>query len=212
MEKVYFYAGLIPIVAYSIILHEIAHAVAALWSGDSTALHANRITLNPIPHIDPFGTILLPGLMIIMNTGIVFGWAKPVPVNRLNFRHPVRDDIFVSLAGIATNLILAFFFILLLHLTHKPSPVYPGDMNYHLFRMAAGVNIVLAVFNLIPIPPLDGSHVFKYLLPRDVRPKYEMLGFYGMFLILIFLIAAGDVLGTVVMGAIRIFMFLGGHG
>jgi Zn-dependent protease len=141
-----------------------------------------------------------------MNTGIVFGWAKPVPVNRLNFRHPVRDDIFVSLAGIATNLILAFFFILLLHLTQ------PGYMNYKLFYYGAAVNIVLAVFNLIPIPPLDGSHVFKYLLPRDVRPKYEMLGFYGMFLILIFLIAAGDVLGTMVTGAIRIFMFLGGHG
>jgi Zn-dependent protease len=206
MEDVYFYAAFIPIVAYSIILHEIAHAVAALWAGDDTAKLMNRITLNPIPHIDLFGTIILPGILIILNTGVVFGWAKPVPVNPYRFRRPVRDDIIVSLAGVAVNLILAYIFILLLHLTQS------GYMNQNLFLGAAALNIVLAIFNLIPIPPLDGSHVFKYLLPKEVRPKYEMLGFYGMFLIFIFLAVGGHLLGTVVMGAIRVLLFLGGHG
>jgi Zn-dependent protease len=137
---------------------------------------------------------------------VVFGWAKPVPVNPYKFRRPVRDDILVSLAGIAVNLLIAYFFILLLHLTK------PGYMNFELFVTAAGLNIVLAVFNLIPIPPLDGSHVFKYLLPKEIRPKYEMLGFYGMFLIFIFLAVSGNLLGTVVVGAVRVMLFLGGHG
>ncbi len=210
MEEVYFYAAFIPIVAYSIILHEMAHAVAALWSGDDTARHAGRITLNPIPHIDLFGTIILPGTLIVFSivagapSPVVFGWAKPVPVNPYRFRNPVRDDIFVSLAGVLTNLILAFVFILLLHVA--------SGMNVMLFVMGAGVNIALAIFNLVPIPPLDGSHVFKYLLPPETRPKYEALGFHGMFLVFIFLIVGRDLLHYVIDKVFKLFLFLGGHG
>lgn len=204
MQQVYFYAAFIPIVAYSIILHEMAHAVAALWAGDDTAKLMNRITLNPIPHVDLFGTIILPGVLIIIGSPVIFGWAKPVPVNPYRFRKPIRDDIIVSLAGVAVNLLLAYIFILLLHLA--------SGMNVKLFIAGAAINIVLAVFNLIPIPPLDGSHVFKYLLPKEIRPKYEMLGFYGMFLIFIFLVMTGELLGTIVTGAIRVLAFLGGHG
>jgi Zn-dependent protease len=206
----YEYAAFIPIVAYSIILHEVAHAVAALWSGDDTAKLANRITLNPIPHIDPFGTILLPGILILseMITGVsspvIFGWAKPVPVNPLNFRRYVRGDIFVSLAGIITNLILAFIFILLLHLA--------SGMNVKLFVAGAFVNIVLAVFNLIPVPPLDGSHIFKYLLPREARARYQALGFQGMFIIFIFLIVGGRFLHYIFEVIFKLFLFVGGHG
>jgi Zn-dependent protease len=222
MEDVYFYAAFIPIVAYSIILHEMAHAVAALWSGDDTAKLANRITLNPIPHIDLIGTILLPGILLvsskIANPGappVVFGWAKPVPVNPYRYRNPVKGDLFVSLAGIITNLILAFIFILLLHLTdftYYKGQFYGTQMNVGLFLSAAAINLLLAVFNLIPIPPLDGSHVFKYLLPREARAKYEALGFQGMFLIFLFLMIARPLLHTMVSGALRLFMILGGHG
>jgi len=222
MEDVYFYAAFIPIVAYSIILHEIAHAVAALWSGDDTAKFANRITLNPIPHIDLFGTILLPGILLlasrIANPGappVVFGWAKPVPVNPYRYRNPVKGDLFVSLAGVLTNLILAFMFILLLHLTdfkYFGGKFYGTQMNVVLFLSAAAINLFLAVFNLIPIPPLDGSHVFKYLLPQQARAKYAALGFQGMFLIFIFLMVARPLLHTLMAGALTLFMILGGHG
>jgi Zn-dependent protease len=210
MERVYFYAAFIPIVAYSIILHEIAHGVAALWSGDDTAKFANRITLNPIPHIDLFGTIILPGTLIIFGivagtpSPVVFGWAKPVPVNPYRFRNLVRGDIFVSLAGVLTNLMLAFVFILLLHAA--------GGMNVLLFATGAGVNIALAVFNLVPIPPLDGSHVFKYLLPREMRPRYEALGFQGMFIVFIFLLVGRDLLHYVINKVFQLLLFLGGHG
>ena len=211
MEKVYFYSAFIPIVAYSIILHEIAHAVAALWSGDDTAKLANRITLNPIPHIDPFGTILLPGILILTSIIsktplVVFGWAKPVPVNPYRFRSPVKADIFVSMAGVITNLALAFIFVLLLHLTNI------NNMNWSLFFSAAILNALLAVFNLLPIPPLDGSHVFKYLLPKEIRPAYERMAMYGFFLVFIFLMVGRDLLHTMLFGLIRIIMFLCGHG
>jgi Zn-dependent protease len=219
MADVYFYAAFIPIVAYSIIFHEVAHAVAALWSGDDTAKLANRITLNPVPHIDPFGTILFPGILIVisflsdMKYPVVFGWAKPVPVNPYRYRNQVRGDLFVSLAGVITNFALAFIFVLLLHLTQWPTLMHPqGDMNFRLFIAAAGINIVLGVFNLIPIPPLDGSHVFKYLLPREARAGYERLGQYGIFLIFMFLMLGRDLFGVLLDGAIKIFLFLGGHG
>lgn len=210
MAQIYFYATYILIVAYSIILHEIAHAVAALWSGDDTAKVMGRITLNPVPHIDPVGTILLPGILIVSGmlagapSPVVFGWAKPVPVNPYRFRRPVRDDIFVSLAGVVTNLILAFVFVLLLHIAE--------GMNRSLFGYAAYLNIMLAIFNLIPVPPLDGSHVFKYFLPREARAGYEALGFQGMFLIFIFLLVARGVLCTVLVEAGRVLAFLAGHG
>jgi Zn-dependent protease len=220
VEDVYFYAAYIPIVAYSIILHEIAHAVAALWSGDDTAKLMNRITLNPIPHIDLFGTVIIPGVLIMSTIMfktplVVFGWAKPVPVNPYRYRNPVRNDIFVSLAGVTVNLGLAFVFVLLLHLTHfkyVDGQFFVGDMNSRLFLYAAMLNGILAIFNLMPIPPLDGSHVLKYLLPREMRLAYERLAMYGMFLVFIFLMVGRELMYTMFYGLIRIIMFLCGHG
>jgi Zn-dependent protease len=220
VEDVYFYAAYIPIVAYSIILHEIAHAVAALWSGDDTAKLMNRITLNPIPHIDLFGTVIIPGVLIMSTIVfktplVVFGWAKPVPVNPYRYRNPVRNDIFVSLAGVTVNLGLAFVFVLLLHLTHfkyVDGQFFVGDMNSRLFLYAAMLNGILAIFNLMPIPPLDGSHVLKYLLPREMRLAYERLAMYGMFLVFIFLMVGRELMYTMFYGLIRIIMFLCGHG
>ena len=220
MEDVYFYAAYIPIVAYSIILHEIAHAVAALWSGDDTAKLMNRITLNPIPHIDLFGTVILPGILILSSILfkvplVVFGWAKPVPVNPYRYRNPVRNDIFVSLAGVTVNLGLAFVFVLLLHLTkfeYHDGGFYIGDMNSRLFLHAAMLNGILALFNLMPIPPLDGSHVFKYLLPREMRMAYERLAMYGMFLVFLFIMVGREFMYAMFYGLIRIIMFLCGHG
>ena len=205
MDEVYFYCGYVLAVAYSIIFHEVAHGVAALLAGDDTARISGRITLNPIPHVDLFGTIILPGLLIVTRSPVVFGWARPVPVNPLRFRRPVRDDIAVSLAGIGVNLLLAYCFILLRHLSAH-------TMNERLFVAIAVMNISLAVFNLVPVPPLDGSHVFKYLLPRDARRRYEDLALYGGFLIFFFLLLGGELLNVVISTVFSALWFLGGHG
>lgn len=180
---------------FSIILHEIAHAVAALWSGDDTAYLLGRITLNPIPHIHPVGTILVPLVLYMSQTGIFFGWANPVPVQPWKFKHRIRCDIFVSMAGIVVNLILAFIsmalYVGLENVLNEP--------QQRVFAGIAMANVYLAFFNLLPIPPLDGSHVFKYVLPRDLRAAYMELGFGG--LIILILAIQFTPLGGVLQGA-----------
>ncbi len=185
------------LVAISIILHEIAHGYAALQCGDETAKDAGRLTLNPVPHIDPFGTILFPLIQLFTSGRVFLGWARPVPVNPLNYGQPRRDDIIVSVAGVAVNLGLAIGFSILLgvlaqldyfsrwELTrdlHAKPP--PGWWLTAALDGAVVTNIGLMIFNLIPIPPLDGSHVLKHFLPRDIRVQYEQIGFYGTFVLL----------------------------
>jgi Zn-dependent protease len=204
MLEVYYWVAYVLIVGYSIITHEIAHGVAALMEGDDTAKIMGRITLNPIPHIDLFRTIIMPAVLILSGSPVVFGGAKPVPVNPLRFRHRIRSDIIVSSAGVISNLILAYLFIVMLH--------FASGKNIQLFGMAALVNVALAVFNLVPIPPLDGHHLFKYLLPKDMRRKYEDMAQYGMFLIFGFLIIGGNYLGYIMIAVASLLSFLGGHG
>lgn len=193
MEQFTIFAIAYLLILYSVIMHEIAHAATALWQGDDTAKLAGRITLNPIPHMDLLGTVILPILIAITGVPFLFGWAKPVPVNPYRFRRPVLGDIVVSVAGVTVNFLLAIVFAALLHIA-KPGSL----LSVALFYASAG-NILLAIFNLLPIPPLDGSHVFKYLLKPGDREAYEAIGFYGTFFIMIVLMVFGGYIGAAAM-------------
>lgn len=175
----------VALVAYSIILHEIAHGYAALKFGDDTAQRMDRLTLNPIEHIDPIGTIAFP-LIQYWTTGTVFiGWAKPVPVMVHRLEPRVAGDIVVSLAGVFVNFLIAVAMAILLGLVWDPNRM----LTIVLYSVMS-TNIALIVFNLLPIPPLDGSHVAKYLMPPGLRDQYVQIGFYGTFVLLL-LIASG---------------------
>jgi Zn-dependent protease len=184
---------ILPILLFSVVIHELAHGWMALRLGDTTARDMGRLTLNPIPHIDPIGSIVVPLFSILMAGRIFIAWAKPVPVNPLNFSHYRRDDILVSVIGPVSNFILAFIctvaFILLAHIAPalSQSDSLADEAVQFLLKMFAGgitLNIVLAVFNMIPIPPLDGSHVVASLLPEEVSRQYSSIGFFGIFIIL----------------------------
>ena len=194
MEKLHDFLLLAPVLLFSMVAHEVAHGWAALWQGDPTARQAGRLTWNPIPHIDPFLTILLP-LVLAVSGGPIFGGARPVPVDPRNYRHLRRGDIIVSLAGIATNLLLAVLctaLIVPLGLLGREAPGAGSTLAVLQAMMLMGlqVNLLLAVFNLLPIPPLDGSHVLKHLLPPPLALMYVRAGRYGM-LILFALLAFG---------------------
>jgi Zn-dependent protease len=171
-------ALLVMVLLFSVIIHEVAHGYVALLNGDPTARMLGRITLNPVPHIDLFGTILLPLLLYLAHLPIV-GMAKPVPVNPLNFRNYRWGEFAVSLAGPLSNLVLAAAFSLLLRLGFNN----PGLMA--LAQLGIQINLLLALFNLVPIPPLDGSHILAILLPRELARLYSYLQPVGFILILI---------------------------
>ncbi len=168
----------------SIILHEYAHGWAAWRLGDPTAKLAGRLTLNPLKHIDPFGTIILPAILLLMRamgySSFILGWAKPVPVNFLKLRHPRRDTMLVGAAGPAVNIILAIFFAFLFRM-HVSS-----SLN-EVLELAIAINLLLALFNLIPIPPLDGSRLVAGLLPNRLAYWYSRLEGYGIFIVMILL-------------------------
>src|SRR5262245_52475838 len=175
---------IVAILIMSIVIHEVAHAWQARREGDYTADRLGRITLNPLRHIDPIGSVLLPLALWIADAPMLFGWAKPVPVDPRNFRKYRAGDIRVSLAGIVSNLLLALLFTLLTALVVATTS---GGIPYRLgdvLRFGIGINLLLAFFNLIPIPPLDGSHVLYQLLPPRAAERYHQIGRYGFLLIL----------------------------
>ncbi|MGA7144736.1 MAG: site-2 protease family protein [Desulfobacterales bacterium] len=181
---------IIALLVESIVLHEMAHGYVALMFGDRTAKHQGRLTLNPIPHIDPMWTVIIPIAAYVLSKGtFIIGGAKPVPVNPFNYRRPVLGDICVSVAGVAVNFLIAVIMILLLNVVQFIFGGPQETLAVHVLLNVALLNIVLAMFNLIPIPPLDGSHLFKYLLPQELRRSYDNVGRTGAgFIILIILI------------------------
>ena len=180
----------------AITLHEAAHGYAAKQLGDPTAYMLGRVTLNPIRHIDPVGTVLIPGLLLLGSlisgaSGILFGWAKPVPVNFGRLRNPKTDMVLVALAGPASNLLQAIVWVLLIRFLVVPMP--EGLAQQVFFETASAgvsVNLMLMAFNLIPILPLDGGRILEGLLPYRLAASYAQLERYGM-IIMIILIASG---------------------
>ena len=183
------FLSLLPVLIFSIVVHEVAHAWVALREGDDTAQQLGRITLNPISHLDLVGSFLVPVALFFMANGLIFGWAKPVPIDPRKFRNYRSGDIKVSLAGIVSNLLLAVIFTVLALLMVKAQTVVGGGEAVvgFLIRMARFgifINLILAVFNLVPIPPLDGSHVVYHLLPRQWGAAYRRAGRYGMLVLM----------------------------
>jgi Zn-dependent protease len=186
-ETILLFAVAVP----SIILHEVSHGVVALWFGDDTAKRAGRITLNPISHVDLFGTLILPAILALSGFG-VFGYAKPVPINPGRMRHPRDDAVLVSLAGPATNVILAVVAGLWLRQMQPVSAVDAGGWELRAVAAFGIINVVLAVFNLIPIPPLDGSSIIARFLPKAWQHGWSQIQRYGMLiLILVVLLKPG---------------------
>jgi Zn-dependent protease len=196
------------VVLFAITVHEASHGWAALKMGDPTAFQLGRITLNPIRHIDPIGTILLPLMLIIMGAP-PFGWAKPVPVNPLNLKDPRRDNLIISIAGPLSNISVAVvaFIILKILMNLNPSLFYStgGGLSSLLSPLITIVyytiviNVILAFFNLIPIPPLDGSGVVMGLISEEAAQKYEQIRPYGFFILILLIMTGviGRILGVV---------------
>ncbi len=193
----------IPAIMIAVILHEIAHGWVADKMGDPTARLAGRITLNPIPHIDPIGTILLPGLFILLDSPILFGWAKPVPINPMNFRDLRKGTFLVSIAGVVTNIFLALFFGFLYRIIagmiHSVDPAVASSVLVPLAIFCTKsvlINLVLALFNIIPIPPLDGSRALMSFLSMKYWEMFYRMEMYG-FLIISVLLFTG-ILGKII--------------
>jgi len=166
-------------------VHEISHAYTAYKKGDSTAKDLGRLTFNPLKHLDVFGSVLMP-LISFASGFLLIGWAKPVPVNRNNFKDPLKDDALVSFAGPFSNIVLSVFFALVLSLVYNAAL---SDSGLILDFLWYGVflNVFLFAFNLLPIPPLDGSHILFDIFPNRITAKYLSIGIYGTILLILFI-------------------------
>ena len=176
------------VLIFSVMIHEISHGFVAEWLGDSTARDAGRLTLNPLKHIDPFGSIILPLLLYVLNTSILFGWAKPVPYNPYNLKNPKKGGALIALAGPASNFLIAFIFGLLVR-TGISSGHPVEEPLLLMFQVVVYINVLLGVFNLVPIPPLDGSKVlFGFLPSRIISPNVmAFLEQNGMIILVFFM-------------------------
>jgi len=184
-------AFFLVVLVFSVILHEYVHGWVAYLLGDPTAKDQGRLTLNPIPHIDPFMTVIVPIMLLILSGGRwALGGAKPVPVNPLNFRRPRKGMMIVGAAGPATNLALSGAFALVFRIA-RAAGVMEGGMAAGLVG-AVMVNAILAFFNLIPVPPLDGSRIVAGILPRDAAMAYDQLGRFGLFIVLALVMFGGS--------------------
>lgn len=209
MEQVERILIFLPVLLLSVVLHEVAHGWVARSQGDPTAEQAGRLTLNPVPHIDPIGSLVVPLVLLLMPGGLLFGWARPVPVDPRNFRNYRKGDILVSLAGVAVNLALAVLFVALMAvvvLVERSAPGTAGaaDLLYRAFGLGVILNLILVVFNLIPLPPLDGSHVVAHLLPASLRGPYRRFGRYGLGVLMLMVFVAPGVLGALLWPALAL--------
>jgi Zn-dependent protease len=187
----------IPVI-FAIVIHEIAHGWTALRLGDTTAKALGRLSFNPLKHIDPVGSLLVPGLMLLLPGGFLFGWAKPVPINPARLNNPRRDMIIVALAGPFANLMMLLFwaFFFKIGLLLDGGERLTGFVMMHMGAAGLFINTILMMFNLLPLPPLDGSRVVEGFLPASLAIKYNQLSRFGfpLLMILVFTGALGKVL------------------
>jgi len=177
------------VLLFSVIIHEVSHGYAALWLGDHTAEYEGRLTINPVKHIDPIGTIVLPILSLMLPGSFLFGWAKPVPFNPYNLRNQRWGEAIVAVAGPLSNILLALIFGLFIRFYVIPHGMLDSSMSV-ICQVIVLVNVTLAIFNLVPIPPLDGSKILSSILPKSfmqIRQSIEKFGFIGVFIFLIFI-------------------------
>lgn len=201
-SQIIFFAVLLP----SIILHEVSHGAVALLFGDPTAQRAGRLTLNPIKHIDPFWTILVPAMMVFY-TGQAFGMAKPVPVDQGRMRSPRNHGLLTSLAGPATNIVLAGLALAVFRASYADFRGAPSLGAEIVFTFGLA-NVVLAAFNLLPIPPLDGSAVFERILPQRMLVPYLRLRQFSFFVFIGLFLVGGDILGSLLRPAVDLWLRL----
>lgn len=195
-----FAVSALPII-FAITVHEASHGYVAKYFGDLTADKLGRITLNPIKHIDPIGTILLPAITLLLG-GILFGWAKPVPVNFANLRNPKKDMFWVAAAGPASNFVMAIFWALVLNFSTS-APESVAVFLLEMSKVGIMINLVLMVLNLLPLPPLDGGRIAVSLLPMNLAVMLSRVEQYG-FVILIILLFTG-ILGRIIWPIIMFF-------
>ena len=179
---------LIIILILSIVVHEVSHGLMAERLGDPTAKYAGRLSLNPLVHLSFVGSILVPFILVVTGSPFLFGWAKPVPVNPYNFRDQKYGSAKVAIAGPAANLFLALIFGLAIRFF---SPLIDSPALFSMFALIVFINILLAIFNLLPIPPLDGSHILFTFLPRSMEQIRVILSQYGFFILIAFIFLGG---------------------
>lgn len=177
------------ILLFSVVVHEVSHGLAALYLGDDTAEKMGRLTLNPIKHLDPIGSVLLPLMLVLLHSGFIFGWAKPVPYNPLNLKMPRRDSALLAFAGPVANFSLAFIFGLIMRIIIATSS-FISLLPFLMFIV--WINLILGVFNLLPIPPLDGSKILFYLFPS--RELEIFLYQYGIIILFLFIFFGGGII------------------
>lgn len=177
------------ILLFSVVVHEVSHGLAALRLGDDTAEKMGRLTLNPLKHLDPIGSVILPMMLVLMKTGFIFGWAKPVPYNPLNLKMPRRDSAILALAGPISNFSLALIIGLIIRIIISTSS-FVFLLPFLMFIV--WINLVLGIFNLLPIPPLDGSKILFYFFPS--RELEIFLHQYGIILLFLFIMFGGAII------------------
>jgi len=191
----------LAIVIMSVIIHELSHGYMAAYLGDRTAEYAGRLTLNPVHHIDPVGSVIVPVVMYL-STGLVFGWAKPVPYNPMNLRNPRIGTVLVAISGAASNFLIALIFGIVIR-TGVAESVSPAFLE--ISALIVAINLVLGVFNLIPVPPLDGSKVLFALLPFGFRHVQNVLERYWIVLIVLLILFGGSIIFPILNASFSLF-------
>jgi len=192
----------ILILIFSVVVHEVSHGYAALMQGDVTAKYAGRLTLNPIKHLDPVGSVILPFLLSLIPGGLMFGWAKPVPYNPYNLRNKRWGEVIVAVAGPASNLVIAAVFGLLIRYSQY---LNLGKSFVELSVIVVLTNIVLAIFNLMPIPPLDGSKILFGLFPKQTLKLQQFFSKYSLIFLLIFIFFVWEYMTPIIIFVARLF-------
>jgi Zn-dependent protease len=193
----------IAILIMSVVIHEVSHGFVAEHFGDTTARNAGRLTLNPLPHLDLFGSIILPALLIVTHAGFLLGWAKPVPYNPDNFRDRRLGTLAVAAAGVSANFLLAFIFGFLIRFAPRFTDVPPGF--YFITSAIVLVNLALGIFNLVPLPPLDGSKIVFSLLPESASAFMYNVERYSFILLIVFVMFFADILSPVLAFLFQLF-------